>query len=458
MPTECELTPFTEWHAVGSRLSAYLGIGVVCRRFHSASLRLLTSMQQTVLQHSAALREKDWGYHMSKRIASLMVLATLLFALTASAKDSEEVKFEGLIERLPAVGMVGDWIVSGHIVRVSSATDIKQKQGIVVGLDVFVRVKGSLLVDGSVRATEIEVEAGPGVVHQARFSGFVDKLPGSGLIGEWVVNGRTLHVSNATDVKMQHGLAALNASVDIKGFMEDDGSITVDDLVVEASPGSDHEFEFEGFVQKAPSGGSVGDWTVEERVVHVTGSTEIKGLKTAVLNGFVKVKGLLLAAGSIDAGEIELKASSGSTRQFDFGGFVDKLPDGGLVGDWVVNGHLVHLGTDARVKQEHGLATQNALVKVKGLLLADGSVLALEIQVDASPVRAGRVKFQGFIDRLPSSGFIGDWMVSGRVVHVSVDTRVKLKNLSLAVGSLVEIKGFLEADGAVTARKITLKL
>jgi len=137
---------------------------------------------------------------------------------------------------------------------------------------------------------------------------------------------------------MEHGLVALNAFVDVKGFLKEDGSITADDITVEASPGSTHMFDFEGFVQRLPTSGLVGAWMVNGRAVHVAPATELKVSTAAVaLNAFVKIKGLLLADGSISADEIDVEASHGSTKQFDFLGFVDQLPDGTIIGDWVVN-------------------------------------------------------------------------------------------------------------------------
>jgi|SRR5215813_4168937 len=396
---------------------------------------------------------------MVSRLIPLIVLITLLCSATARAKSKDRVEFDGLIQRLPAVGLVGDWIVGTRTVHVTSDTDIKQERGIVAGLGVFVEVKGTLLADGSINARDIDVQAGPGAVHEARFSGFVDKLPASGLIGDWSVNGHIVHVSTATDAKMEHGLVALNAFVDVKGFIKEDGSITADDITVEASPGSTHMFDFEGFVQRLPASGLVGAWMVNGRAVHVAPATELKVSPAAVaLNAFVKIKGILLADGSISADEIEVEASPGSTKQFDFVEFVDRLPDGSIIGEWIVNGRTVHVATDTHVKQEHGLAIENALVKVKGLLLADGSVKATEINVEAGPILTGRVKLQGFVDNLPATGLVGNWVVSGRIVHVSVDTRIKQKGMLISAGLLVEVKGFLEADGTISATKITVKL
>jgi hypothetical protein len=53
---------------------------------------------------------------------------------------------------------------------------------------------------------------------------------------------------------------------------------------------------------------------------------------------------------------------------------------------------------------------------------------------------------------------IGDWGVSGRTVHVSNDTRVKAKKgLAVVVGILVDVRGLLNADGSITASKITVR-
>ena len=94
---------------------------------------------------------------------------------------------------------------------------------------------------------------------------------------------------------------------------------------------------------------------------------------------------------------------------------------------------------------------------MKGILGADGVVSAVDIQVEASPVRGGRITLRGFIETLPSGGLIGDWFVSGRTV-LTADTRIKKKKgLVAAVGRFVDVKGVLGADGSVAASSIKLK-
>ncbi|NOZ27595.1 MAG: hypothetical protein GXP39_06015, partial [Chloroflexi bacterium] len=44
-------------------------------------------------------------------------------------------------------------------------------------------------------------------------------------------------------------------------------------------------------------------------------------------------------------------------------------------------------------------------------------------------------EFRGTVESLPSSGLIGDWVVSGRTVHVSAETRIDQEDGPVAVGA-----------------------
>lgn len=70
----------------------------------------------------------------------------------------------------------------------------------------------------------------------------------------------------------------------------------------------------------------------------------------------------------------------------------------------------------------------------------------------------GNYKFYGTIESLPNTpGWIGDWVVSGRTVHVTSATRIEQKKGPVAVGAYVEVKGTQQADGSVNATKIEVK-
>jgi uncharacterized protein (TIGR03437 family) len=68
-------------------------------------------------------------------------------------------------------------------------------------------------------------------------------------------------------------------------------------------------------------------------------------------------------------------------------------------------------------------------------------------------------EFTGVIQALPStSGFIGEWTISGRKVRVTTATEVKRENNApIAVGATADVEGSLQTDGSVIADEIRVK-
>jgi hypothetical protein len=75
----------------------------------------------------------------------------------AQTSGYEEEEVEGLIEAMPATGVVGTWQVAGRTVTVTEATEI-DLEGQTLAVGVRVEVEGVVQADGSIAASEIEVE------------------------------------------------------------------------------------------------------------------------------------------------------------------------------------------------------------------------------------------------------------------------------------------------------------
>ena len=95
--------------------------------------------------------------------------------------DGDEFEFTGTVQHLPPMGLVGDWMVSGRTVHVTSATEIDQEEGR-VAVGAVVKVEGTLRADGSIDAKEIEVKEQE--QEEITFKGTIMSLPTSGLIGD----------------------------------------------------------------------------------------------------------------------------------------------------------------------------------------------------------------------------------------------------------------------------------
>src|SRR5262249_54612922 len=136
---------------------------------------------------------------------------------------------------------------------------------------------------------------------------------------------------------------------------------------------------------------------------------------------------------------------------FEFRGVIEALWNtAGFISDWTVSGRKVHVSATTKIDQEDGKVMVGATVKVEGVVQTDNSVMAREIEVESGQVK--EFEFTGAVETLPDTmGRIGDWKVSGTVVHVSAATMIKQESAPVAVRGQVEVAGSKRADGSVDA-------
>lgn len=239
----------------------------------------------------------------------------------AAGNGNDDVKFKGTIESFPGTsGFIGDWRVGGRTVHVSSSTRIQTDDG-PVAVGAFVEIEGMPRADGSMDASKIEVKSNVnGGDGRDELTGAIESLPSTaGFVGDWRVNGRTVHVTAATVINQEHGPVAVKALVEIKGTIRTDGSIDAATIEIKSassdSGGSSDEGQSgkaNGVIQSLPSGTSlIGDWMIDDRVVHVTSSTKLKGEHgTFAVGTRVKAKGLKFADGTMVATKIQVTDSN----------------------------------------------------------------------------------------------------------------------------------------------------
>jgi hypothetical protein len=98
---------------------------------------------------------------MAGAVASSLALGAVAVAGVGEVREAlafeDDTELDGLIEALPATGVVGTWQVGGRTIQVTEATEIDQEMG-AIGVGVAVEVEGEAQADGSILASEIEVE------------------------------------------------------------------------------------------------------------------------------------------------------------------------------------------------------------------------------------------------------------------------------------------------------------
>ena len=387
------------------------------------------------------------------------------------------VKFVGKVEKLPSTtGRVGDWVISGRTIKVTQQTRFEVRNGeIMVGS--LVEVEGVVQTDGSIIATKIEFKGNfdPPTLY-VTFRGTIETLPNTtNFVGDWKVSGRTVRVTDKTQISQDRGKIVVGALVEVSGTLLTDGVVNALKVSVrdDNQPGM---IRFTGIVAMLPLATNnpnfVGDWKVGERVVHVSAQTKLDQTKARVMVGaLVEVKGTQRADRSVDAASIEVKddVPGGPASYVRFYGTLTKLPDAsiqignGRAGDWIVGGKTVHVEPKTRIKEEHGRAVVGAYLEVEGNQRADGSIDAVEITVErdagAPAGTIGFINFYGPIRTLPSAaGFVGMWMVGDKTVNVAATTKLEKGRVDFAAGVIVEVKGYWLANGQVNATKIEGKV
>lgn len=127
-------------------------------------------------------------------------------------------------------------------------------------------------------------------------------------------------------------------------------------------------------------------------------------------------------------------------------GLVEKVPQSGVVGEWVISAQPVQVTADSKLDLKHGPAAMGAYVEIKGVHF-QGKYVAYEIEVK---------KFYGKVEKLPADGFEGEWVIAGQKFQVTPATKLDFKHGPVAKGSQVKVESEM-IQGQYQAKEIETK-
>ena len=329
--------------------------------------------------------------HLRALAALLLSLFLFIPAQTAFAKAGVA-EINGVVQTMPASGLIGAWTIAGRAVSTDSATIIKQQLG-AIGVGALVEVKGSEDAGGNVLATSIEVTQGvgtpppPGPGMSGEFTGAIQAMPGGSLLGQWTIAARIVQVVSTTILDQELGGFAVGATVEVHGTVGDGGIVTASRIEVKAG----------GTPTPVPGGSSL----------------EVMGP-------------------------------------------IEALPASGLLGTWRVGGRNIIVAASTVLDNEHGTFELGATVEVHGSPDKSGALAATRIErVAGNGAPEPALKFWGNIESLPATpGFVGVWKICGRIVNVGSSTALRVNDGPIVVGAIVEVDGWKQADGAIEAHEI----
>jgi len=183
----------------------------------------------------------------------------------------------------------------------------------------------------------------------------------------------------------------VGSNVKVEGLLLADKSVNASEIQVMSGPGvPGKKIEFFAQIMSLPVSGTVGIWTVGTYTVNVSATTHIDNDgKPIKVGDFANVEGILLMDGSVDARGIEVHHNNKMPppkNYLKFYGDVTLVPTTtNHVGDWTVNGITVHVSATTKIDLDgSAFPTMPFRAEVKGILNSDGSVDAIQIEIDSS--------------------------------------------------------------------------
>ncbi len=211
------------------------------------------------------------------------------------------------------------------------------------------------------------------------------------------------------------------------------------------------KFEFEGIVETMDAA----LWTVSGQQVTVNSETMID--PEIAVGSFVAIEGYV-DAGVLIAEEIKLQGdlSEEEGTKVEFYGVIESVAEG----VYSINGLTVNTDSSTEVKGDLAVGD---LVKVEGLLNADGTILAYEIKPAFAPNGRPDEKDKGDDDHdedeikmIGNVESISDtlWIVAGTGFLIDDSTKIEGDP---AIGDTVKVEAYIQTDGTYLAKEIDLE-
>lgn len=229
------------------------------------------------------------------------------------------------VEIFGAIEAFGDtsWTLSGINLVVDADTLIQGSPA----LGLLANASASLQDDSSLLALRLRVAiTQPGGPHNPlEFDGTVEKLPergnnltdlsrklpGSALVGEWMVSGKPVMVSANTAINQEQGLVVVGAQVHVVGWQIGERIMAIQ-IVVLSSPAPGGQFvRFRGPIEALPTSGLIGQWKIGGRTVDVTAATRLDGESRAKVGAIAEVGGIKGTDGVVTATWVKVESRSG---------------------------------------------------------------------------------------------------------------------------------------------------
>ena len=281
-----------------------------------------------------------------------------------------EMRLRGEISFIPDGG-IGQWIVGGQPFEVTADTAISERGG-PVEVGAWAQVSALETDDGLAAQRIRAIDPLPSV----EVYGAIQAFDAAG----WTVSGIDLAIDGET---LFSGEPRVGLLANAAAALQDDNSLLALRIRVlwQEHGGPQPPITLTGVIEQIPPNGVVGRWMVAGINVVVSRNTLInENNGMAVVGAEVTVLGQLADSSTIVAREIVVLTSPASGERVHFEGRIQALPDGGLLGEWIIADQTVQVTENTRLLGERFVRI-GAIAQVWGLRQPSGVVYATNMVV-----------------------------------------------------------------------------
>ncbi len=398
--------------------------------------------------------------------------------------DDNEVEFSGYIESKQP----NYWVISQRTVYVDAHTEIDESKGPAT-VGAFVKVKAQRR-NGALYAKEIEVKRPSSSPHPTEtveptetphptetveptetphptetveptetphptetpsvttpqsldFRGVIERQSAD----RWTVSGVEITVNANTQIDEHAGSATVGAVVETHAVWQNDGRLWAQEIRVSPRENDDspQHLHAKGIIQSL----SATQWTVSGLDFQLDANTLIDERQAQARPGVVaEVDAQRRNDGAWLARSIRVEDDSQTPSQepiIEFRGPIQSMSPT----MWTIAGYQVRIDTSTRIEHPERAAV-GALAEVKARHQADGTWLALKIEVKSSSHETHPIAWTGALDWWNAQ----TWHVGGRTVRVNANTIIVGQPYT---GAIVEVTAQIEADGTLTALRLKVR-
>jgi hypothetical protein len=392
--------------------------------------------------------------------ASVGAIAAVALALSQphvataqTAPLSDDLEAKGIITALPSGTLFGAWVIGGNSYQASSGvTEFRQENGpltlngcaevkyVLQGSDrIALRIKSDDDCSGN-NANEIETY---GLV--------VSRPPSTTLFGSWQIGSQTYQaISGTTTFRQDHGALVVGICAEVKWITATTqlNALRITSKSLHDCSGAGDDNEALGVIQALPTSGLIGIWQIGGLSYTVTPSTTLED-GPFVVGALVEVHFNRASTGSLIATRIERKSGveDDDERAKLYGRIEARPAPPAVAGTWVIASTTFSVTNSTLLS---GTLLTGQCVEVHYHLDGPARVadkIKNEGEDDCVGVNGEVSRAFGFVDAMPSSGFVGAWRIGGETYDAPAGAEFKQQNGALIVGAFVKV-AFVAQGGA----------